>query len=131
MSISKKEAKKMLEEINSYKKEYIFNRYNGTIKKYEKAGNTLIEQETCFTIDLNNTILLGKASENIIDLIEVGDLVNEYKILKIDEIEIKNKCKKIFIIFRYGEKEIFTMWNNEDIESIVTKEQLKLNEFNL
>lgn len=62
-----------------------------------------------------------KHSKNIIDLIEVGDYVNEYKIFRIDELE--GKSKKIFTVFEQGVTDYLRCWNNEDIKSILTKEQ--------
>lgn len=54
-----------------------------------------------------------KASENIIDLIEVGDYVNGCKVVEI--------LKETIIIENYGEEELF----NEKIKSIVTKEMFE------
>ncbi|MBR6689731.1 MAG: hypothetical protein IKL65_00170 [Bacilli bacterium] len=72
-----------------------------------------------------------KASHNIIDLIEVGDYVNGYYVSKIwkeneithyvDETPIKRKERQITIQApSYGG---IIHLKNEDIESIVTKEQ--------
>ena len=62
-----------------------------------------------------------KHSKNIIELIEEGDYVNGNKILDINE--INNKNKKVFTIFKNGKSEFANIWGNEDIKSIVTKEQ--------
>ena len=58
-----------------------------------------------------------KPSENILDLIEVGDYVNGYRVDLIDEIDGRK-----YLDLHYVECE----WRytfNEDIKSIVTKEQ--------
>lgn len=68
-----------------------------------------------------------KYSSNIIDLIEVGDFVNDYKILKITEL---NENAKIFAIFKY-ETEYSYGWHNEDIKTILTKEQYEQNCYRL
>lgn len=68
--------KEILEKLNNLKTRYIYQRYNGIIKKYEVRDNYLINTGNANnTIDINRQIPLGKTSENIIDLIEVGDIV--------------------------------------------------------
>ncbi|HHX66624.1 MAG TPA: hypothetical protein GX708_01025 [Gallicola sp.] len=65
-----------------------------------------------------NTII--KASNNIIDLIEVGDYVNGYKVSK-----IKNEIKGFGVIIFDDDTSI----HEYNIKSIVTKEQFKSNEY--
>lgn len=67
-----------------------------------------------------------KHSECIIDLIEAGDYVNGYKILRIDETP---NNKKAFVLFISEGKEYSIIWNDTDIETILTKEQYQLNCF--
>lgn len=59
-----------------------------------------------------------KSSHNIIDLIEVGDYVNGLLVARICE---DNETKKKFINL-YGS---VSEWEEEDIKSIVTKEQFE------
>ena len=67
-----------------------------------------------------------KSSFNIIDLIEVGDYVNGYKVIRVDE-----KCnlypKTIKAIFN-SKKDMFDIFE-KDIKSIVTKEQFASMEY--
>lgn len=68
---------------------------------------------------------IAKHSKNIIDLIEVGDYVNGFKILDITEIEDNNK--KVFLISRVGFQDICKIWGDENIETILTHEQFEAN----
>ena len=95
------------------------------IDKAEKPiyANTVITNNTFYTMNwlLNNNV---KHSKNIIDLIEVGDYVNGYKILEIYE-PLAPDDEKILDI-GYG-MAIFV----ENIKSIVTKESFKSMEYKL
>lgn len=64
-----------------------------------------------------------KASYNIIDLIEEGDYVNDYKIL--DMVDVKDSNEKAFTIFQHKGTDTIYFYSNEDIKSIVTKEQFE------
>ncbi len=79
--------------------------------------------DICIIKYISKTIFI-KHSKNIIDLIEVGDYVNGYKILNITEID-NNKDKKVFTIFKNGKTEFVDIWENKDINSIVTHEQFE------
>lgn len=59
-----------------------------------------------------------KASYDIIDILEVGDYVNGYKITDIDCYEYE---KELF----FDTNQIISTFVNEDIKSIVTKEQFE------
>lgn len=63
-----------------------------------------------------NTI--SKTSHNIIDILEVGDMVNSLIVTKISE---DNETQKKYINL-YGS---LCEWENEDIKSIVTHEQME------
>lgn len=76
-----------------------------------------------------------KHSKNIIDLIEVGDIVNGYKVLEISDSMYENS--KRILIYK-NEKEKYERWiyiqeydgkvhTQEDIRSILTKEQYERN----
>lgn len=80
------------------------------------------------TIDFKNKKLgvftenIIKASYNIIDLIEVGDYVNGFEVLRIDkECDLYPKTLKCQYPNNTDYFDIF----NEDIKSIVTKEQFE------
>ena len=62
-----------------------------------------------------------KHSKNIIDLIEVGDYVNDYKILNIAN--LNNSDEKVFTIHKSNFKDICKIWGNEDIKRILTHEK--------
>ena len=64
-------------------------------------------------------------SKDLIDLIEVGDFVNGYKILEIGN--IKNSEQRIFTICKSDFKSICKIWEEQDIETILTKEQYQAN----
>lgn len=62
-----------------------------------------------------------KHSSNIIDLIEVGDIVNGYKVL-----EIRRNNNRILIgVYKDTETVIYQSLANENVKRIVTKEQFK------
>ena len=66
-----------------------------------------------------------KHSKNIIDLIEVGDYVNGYRILNI--VNLANSDKKVFTICKSDFKDICRVWSEEDIETILTHELYNAN----
>ena len=63
-----------------------------------------------------------KHSPNIIDLIEVGDYVNGYKVLEKTKSNIRENGIHI-LIFRTHSSETWETFFEDEIESIVTKEQ--------
>lgn len=66
---------KKKKEIEIPKDKYIYQRYNGIITKYIVDNEYYIAVGTGIATKKDETVLLGKVSENIIDLIEVGDIV--------------------------------------------------------
>lgn len=97
-------------------KEYIYNRYNGIITTYKKIRDKeYLCIETGLTICFDLQLLLGKNSESIIDLIEVGDYVNGEEVIKRTGKVIETYCNE-YITDQY-------------IKSIVTKEQFKSVEY--
>ena len=66
---------KKKKEIEIPKTEYIYQRYNGTITKYIVDNEYYIAVGTGIATKKDETAFLGKVAENIIDLIEVGDIV--------------------------------------------------------
>lgn len=110
--------------------EYIRSK-DGLIGKVEQIGNSLfwIEDGTAFSLQDKSI----KHSKNIIDLIEVGDIVNGYKILEIAD-SIYENSKRILIY--KSEKEKYERWiyiqqyngkihTQDDIYLILTREQFE------
>ena len=80
----------------------------------------------CFEIslqDVDKEIL--KHSFNIIDLIEVGDYVNGYKVITVDT-DAPNNCKECIELDRNNAYEYQWISRNE-IKTILTKEQYQAN----
>lgn len=121
-------------------KEGMFVRTNKGVAKIVKTGRfTKIDEKGNKTIFVDKNGIpcpyefacyvwsnkITKASFNIIDLIEVGDYVNGYKVY-----EIKEKCVmvgyKCFVtIFDDDEDFLYQTIYREDIKNIVTKEQFE------
>lgn len=66
--------------------------------------------------------VLQEPSFNILDLIQIGDYVNNCTIL--DIVDIKDSKEKMFVVFIHKGTQCCKIWGEEDIETIVTKEQL-------
>lgn len=67
---------------------------------------------------------ITKHSKNIIDLIEVGDFVNGYRVLEMFKFQ---NDKYAVTICKSDFKSICRIWSEEDIETILTKEQYSQN----
>lgn len=79
-----------------------------------------------------NTII--KASNNIIDLIEVGDYVNGHKVTKLGFDKLFLNCKTIECHqedLSKGYEGVTFVYTNKDIKSIVTKEQFESMKYSL
>ena len=125
--MNKKELKEKIE--NVHKNKYIYQRYNGLITKYIDKGDYYIGCNTGIAIEKNEHLLLGKVSENRIDLIEKDDYVNGYKVISVDydvmddtieciELDLNNNYQYNFISIR-------------QIKTILTKEQFEANCYKL
>ena len=77
-----------------------------------------------------NDVEITKASHNIIDLIEVGDYVNCKKIVDVGCL-INGPRKGTKVIDYYITPSAVSYLENEDIKSIVTKEQFSSMEYRL
>lgn len=79
----------------------------------------MLQNSTLYTSSIKS---IEKHSKNIIDLIEVGDYVNGYRVVNVinEEPCPSGKCVDID---SYRPSEECTIWE-EDIKSIVTKEQI-------
>lgn len=97
----------------------------GEIKKVfqydEQDDNPLFCTLNCYAT-MKGTI--SKASHNIIDLIEVGDYVNGYLVLNVLDF---NDNTRILSLERIYDNKI----TEEDIKSIVTKEQFENMEYRI
>ena len=112
--------------------------YTQKISKITKTKNCLLD--TCYTLDDKEEVfsshfddILG-ASHNIIDLIEVGDYLNGFKVSKIERYDTKTIIKIGNSTFNVLEgEEIYTpSYDNnngyeklEKLKSIVTKDQFE------
>lgn len=130
---------KKKKEIEIPKNKYIYQRYNGIITKYIVDKEYYIDTETGIARQKDETAFLGKVSENIIDLIEVEDFVNGYKVLAIEDSIYRNskriliykndkeKCERWIYIQEYDEK----IHTQDDIVEILTHEQYEQNCYKL
>lgn len=115
-----------MEEIEN---KYIYVRYNGIINKYIDDGKYYIHTKTGIAYDKYNNLFLGKMSENIIELLEAGDIVeytintNHYNIGRIKE--YKDKNQDTYLGVEGFELKVLK------IKTILTKEQYEANCFRL
>ena len=108
------------------------------LKKYYE-NDVLIEDKQLVHIDNHFSgwdlgqfkELIVKSSPNIIDLIEVGDYVNGYKVLEIEKDYLFDYTEEInVLIVQNGEVyEVAKKIYSDDIKSIVTKEQFESMEY--
>jgi len=122
--MTKKKIKELEEKMRNFKPKYIYNRYDGVIRKYEVVDNILINvKNTNDIIDRERHGILGITSENLIDLIEVGDYVNGVEVVDLADgihLEFANDVSFVDVgLCTYMDGHI------EGIETIVTKEQFK------
>ncbi len=100
---------------NHWKSKHIFDNYIFD----EEYGDTLT------TLDNIDKIIVGEPSFDIIDLIEVGDYVNGYKVVQIGK---SIEDRKYVTTEAYHKINYGNIFEN-DIESIVTKESFKNAEY--
>ena len=122
--------KKVLQELIENAKQnekYIYQRYNGIITKYIDDGDYYIGCNTGIAIEKNEHLLLGKVSENIIDLIEVEDVI-KYRIYNISTtLETKGYLE---VITDIPDEEMLQEIKNDKnyhILEILTHEQFEAN----
>lgn len=121
--MNKKELKEKIE--NVHKNKYIYQRYNGLITKYIDKGDYYIGCNTGIAIEKNEHLLLGKVSENRIDLIEKDDYVNGYKVISVDY-DVMNdttECIELDLNSSYQ----YNFISIRQIQTILTKEQYEAN----
>ena len=102
---------------------------NGIIGKiYEKIGDMFTYKDSnrdYITYDLLHSEII-KASYNIIDILEVGDFVNGYKV--VDIIRNNRKLEPSTMIYcEYGSR--YIGFYNESIKSVITHEQMEQMEY--
>ena len=108
---------------------------NGIIGKiYEQIGDMFTYKDNnrdYITYGLSHNEIL-KSSYNIIDLIEEGDFVNGYPVVDFDVtyfngIDRREEPKRIGVIVEKNMGFSKTYFKNEDIKTILTKEQYENN----
>ena len=131
--------KELIRRIEEYKPKYIYQRYNGEIRQFEVVNdNYLVDTKSGMSFDFRSHLMLGKVSENLIDIIEDEDFckiefyspryekrgTRIFEVSKIDEyITFENMHCDLFMI--NGE------WSNNDkrlnpvIKEIYTKEMIE------
>ena len=92
----------------------------GYYNKEEKRW-ICIEENDWYPVYENSVV---KASHNIIDLIEVGDYVNGFRVEEIGEYH-SIKTDKVEIYAKVNCSVLLNCFYEEDIKSIVTKEQFE------
>lgn len=91
--------------------------------KHESWGYIVkvLGQYSCYTHTSNGELSdVIKASDNLIDLIEVGDYVNGEKVTSAEPVDKKDIER--YLGFGYYD---YYIYNSEDIKDIVTKEQFE------
>lgn len=106
--------------------EYVRTKSNGIQKIDEEGRINLGLIRPPFHIIKEEELL--KSSPNIIDLIEVGDYVNGYKVSFKDKEPVMGKFVQCDYRVLYGTTNHYRFYE-EDIKSIVTKEQFEAMEY--
>lgn len=100
------------------------------INKYDNSGslhktNFVWVLDDCSVLALHSQKVV-KASHNIIDLIEVGDYINGYKV--VDIIHNNRKLEPSTMVYcEYGNN--YIGFYNEEIKSVITHEQMEQMEY--
>lgn len=110
---------------NLPKNKYIYQRHKGMITKYIQKEGYYIDCATGIGTKIEEHLLLGKISYNLIDLIECGDYVNGYKVMNVINEEPCPNGKCVDIDSSKDSSEC-TLWE-EDIQTILTKESYMAN----
>ena len=108
--------------------EIIYNRCDGVILKLTKIGENKYIDKYGIVIDLDKCAILGKTSQNIIDLIEVGDYVNGREVVEFD---CEDETILAFPIYTpdglFNTIECYVPLEEFEIKTILTKEQYEAN----
>ena len=118
-------------EVGMYVRTKSFKGFPSKIGKITKIEyNAGIDNETYIALDNDEEKcrrwtedwLIGKPSFNPVDLIEVGDYVNGSKVIEVDfDVE-----EEKYIRIDKAQDGLKTILRNNDIKSIVTKEQMEI-----
>lgn len=105
-------------------------KFEGIHEKFYEFDNIIMD-ESCAVREELFVDIVEKSSPNIIDLIEVGDYVNGYKVLEIEKDYLFDYREEInVLIVQNGEVyEVAKKIYSDDIKSIVTKEQFSQMEY--
>lgn len=123
--MTNKEIKEKL--VNIPEDKYIYQRYDGRITKYKVSGEYYINVEGGIAINKNKQLLLGKVSENLIDLVEVEDVI-KYKINNISrELQPKGFIEGVVGINNEIRLKDFKEDKNREILEILTHELYEAN----
>lgn len=123
-------------EVGMYVRTKSFKGFPSKIGKITKVEyNAGINNETYIALDSDEEScrrwtedwLIGEPSHNIIDLIEVGDYVNGLKITEI----VNGIKKRLKTEYRLNLNYVYFCFYENDIESIVTKEQFEAIKYEL
>ena len=109
------------------------------IKTFDMQTNIFVDKkgklqkwmgETVFGDTISDEIT--KHSKNIIDLIEVGDFVNGFKIYNMEYITYNNRVDLVFTIFKTpidftSPYKVIVTWQEKDIKTILTHEMYEQN----
>lgn len=111
--------KELIKRIEEYKPKYIYQRYNGEIRQFEVVNdNYLVDTKSGMSFDFRSHLMLGKVSEKLKDLIEIGDYVNGCQVTARDE-----NC--ILILSDKGQTYYQDIFVDEGIKTVVTKEMME------
>ena len=114
--------KELIKRIEEFKSKYIYQRYNGEIRQFEVIDNNyLVETKTGMSFDFRSHLMLGKVSENLIDLIKLKDIIKIHN-LKGDDISFWFEIfdDKTMMDFKLGLDD-----NEIEILEVVTKEMME------
>ena len=96
--------------------------------KDEEGNIRELVGETVFGADI--TEIITKHNKNIIKLVETGDYVDGYKILELKK-AIRQNDTIYICIYKDTEHTIWRTINDNNIKSILTKEQYKANAYKI
>lgn len=104
------------------------------IKEIDNNERLYLNQKSIYTDDYKHHLIIDyeviKASYNIIDILEVGDYVNGKKIVDVGCLT-NGPRKGTKVIDYYITPSAVCYLENEDIKSIVTKEQFEYMEYRI
>ena len=97
-------------------------KFEGINESFYEFDNIIMDESTAVRDELFVDII-EKSSPSIIDLIEVGDYVNGFKV------EDVYKPEGTYVLWLTLSCNPIDRWKNEDIKSVITREQMKSLEY--